>query len=373
MKYAATAAANLDKGRVTPFAPGALLALALLPACMSVGGPATCSTDSPRIQVHVPITDSVPVETGATLRKLGYTVAANGAVHVVRELEREEQFIGIGITQNQSETPVPYYGVYVQSVEEGSPAALSGVMSGDIITELDGEKVGSVKHFEYLIKHHSPSEPARLHISRPDSKVTVAVPIGKRRVQQAEYQGFKLPVHDDPNHAGVTLGEITAEFAPYLPEPARHGAVVLDVAAGGPAFQCDLRAGDIITRLGTSNIELAEEMVAEIAAAGVSERQVPLHVVRGKQELDRVLEPNEDLDRPSRLQIPFILDWYRAPAKTDMNLGLAVANYDRRACYDADGKPYEEWQFGLALRLINYESRRNHSKLTLLWLIPWEF
>ncbi len=43
-------------------------------------------------------------------------------------------------------------GVRVEDVDQDSPAARAGLRSGDIVVELDGERVRSARHFSRLIQ-----------------------------------------------------------------------------------------------------------------------------------------------------------------------------------------------------------------------------
>lgn len=58
------------------------------------------------------------------------------------------------------------YGVYVTGVENGSPALLGGIQNGDIITEINGEKIISVKVFEHKLLSSMPEEVWNLTVLR---------------------------------------------------------------------------------------------------------------------------------------------------------------------------------------------------------------
>lgn len=61
-------------------------------------------------------------------------------------------------------------GVYVTDVQAGSPASMAGLKTGDIITALNGKKVGSVSELKEAIAENKPESKVTLTISRKSGK-----------------------------------------------------------------------------------------------------------------------------------------------------------------------------------------------------------
>jgi membrane-associated protease RseP (regulator of RpoE activity) len=57
-------------------------------------------------------------------------------------------------------------GVRVDSVEEGSPAALSGLRAGDVVIGLNGDKVEGLKGYSELLKKFSPGDKVKVVYKR---------------------------------------------------------------------------------------------------------------------------------------------------------------------------------------------------------------
>ncbi|MFC1962135.1 S1C family serine protease [Chloroflexota bacterium] len=73
------------------------------------------------------------------------------------------------------------YGVLVQSIFVDSPAVASGIINGDIITEIDGSVVRNIADLtSYLGEHKITGEETVLQISRADSKFELSLTVGKR-------------------------------------------------------------------------------------------------------------------------------------------------------------------------------------------------
>lgn len=75
-------------------------------------------------------------------------------------------------------------GVLVATVEADSPAAKAGLQVGDIITALDGERIGSIRELVRDVRHHRAGDTLKLEIVRSRAAKTLSVSVGKRPEQE---------------------------------------------------------------------------------------------------------------------------------------------------------------------------------------------
>lgn len=61
-------------------------------------------------------------------------------------------------------------GVYVKSVQEGSPAMIAGLQNGDVIVKLDGEKIQDIANYEKALRQHRPEDSLTLTVKRQNGK-----------------------------------------------------------------------------------------------------------------------------------------------------------------------------------------------------------
>ena len=80
---------------------------------------------------------------------------------------------GINIPENITE------GVAIYAVENGSPAAKSGLQKGDIIVSLGGEKIKSLAEFRYELYKHSIGEEVEIKYIRNNKEETTKLTLGK--------------------------------------------------------------------------------------------------------------------------------------------------------------------------------------------------
>lgn len=61
-------------------------------------------------------------------------------------------------------------GIVVVTVENGSPASISGLQKGDILLEFDGEQITSIAHFRFMLYKHTVGDTIKLRYYR-DGKI----------------------------------------------------------------------------------------------------------------------------------------------------------------------------------------------------------
>jgi len=115
-------------------------------------------------------------------------------------------------------------GAEIATVLPASPAARAGLMSGDIITAIDGTPVSSFGSVNSALDDHAPG-----------TRISMAIIRGERELKIRAVLGPPIEF-TDPGYVGVTLRS----------EPT-GGVLVVSVVRGGPAARAGLRAGDIIT------------------------------------------------------------------------------------------------------------------------------
>ncbi|MDR1569664.1 MAG: trypsin-like peptidase domain-containing protein [Oscillospiraceae bacterium] len=114
----------------------------------------------------------------ASIEGIGMAIPINTAMQVVPDLIEYQQVmrprIGVSIGSTDSDTDEPTEtqlpaGIFVYSVEEGSPAERAGIKPYDIIIEADGERVRTTADLSAKVQSHTPGETVEIKVYRiPD-------------------------------------------------------------------------------------------------------------------------------------------------------------------------------------------------------------
>ena len=83
---------------------------------------------------------------------------------------------------------------------------------------------------------------------------------------------------------GIAIAEVTAEMAKSLGQEKPHGALVAEVAKGGPAEQGGIKKGDVITQYDGQEVKEAGDLPALVANTPM-DKQIRVKVVRDRKEL----------------------------------------------------------------------------------------
>lgn len=78
----------------------------------------------------------------------------------------------------------PGEGVLISDVEEGSPAKEAGLKSGDILTRIEAEKVGSSDDVRDILRDYAPGDEIEVTIIRSEKKSKAKVKLRQSRFQE---------------------------------------------------------------------------------------------------------------------------------------------------------------------------------------------
>jgi serine protease Do len=234
-------------------------------------------------------------------RGQGFTIPINTANEVREKLLAsgtiERGWMGVAV-QPLSRDYAKYYGrpelegILVSDVVPGSPADSAGILSGDIITSYQGEKVSAEKEedlnkFQTMVSQSDVGKPASLELVRGGRDTTINANISMQpKVKADEFE----------TDYGFTVKEITdALYQQYMLE-GKEGVLVSFVEVGGVASTALLEEGDVITKVEKSLIGTLEDFKQSLKQVKAKE-QIMLTVTRGKNKRFVLLLPDKESAR----------------------------------------------------------------------------
>jgi S1-C subfamily serine protease len=221
-------------------------------------------------------------------------------------------------------------GVRVEEIDEDGPASKAGLRTGDIVAEVDGERVRSARQFSRLIQETADGRSVALGITRDGARQTVTVTPESRgfgfggdvlgreiarglrdleprmrdleprlreleprlrdlepRLREFRFNGpfdfdfDALPRITSPRRRlGVQLDELTPQLAEYF-GASEGGVLVTSVTKDSPAEKAGVKAGDIITTIDGARVRRTEEVIDELRD---KEGDLTLGILRDKKE-----------------------------------------------------------------------------------------
>ncbi len=196
---------------------------------------------------------------------IGFAIPINMAKNIRKQLAEQGAVtrgrIGVYIQDLTKELAESFdidqrQGILVAQVMEGSPAAEAGIKQGDIILELDGDKVEQVAKFRNRISLTRPGTTVKLLVLRDGKKKKLDVTIG---AQDADEQGRPTAAGELPE-LGMSLQTLTAELAEQFGYEDAAGVLVTNVESGSLAARAGIKRGDLIEEVNRREVSAPEQV-----------------------------------------------------------------------------------------------------------------
>lgn len=149
-------------------------------------------------------------------------------------------------------------GAVVTQVESDSPGAKAGLQIGDVITDLDGEKVTDAGELQVMVGQKQPGTKITLEVLRNGKSMTVPVTLEAmgNHTGESETEG----AGQGKMRWGLGLGDLTPDVRDQLQAPHDlRGAVVENVQPGSAADNAGLQQGDVILEVNRHKVQSAAE------------------------------------------------------------------------------------------------------------------
>src|SRR5476649_1397358 len=178
-------------------------------------------------------------------------------------------------------------GALVSSVEAGGPADKAGIQPGDIILKYNGHDVSTATDLPRMVGDTKPGTKATITVWRKGQSRDLPITIAEMqpdKVAKTEAKKAQPPKASASNTLGIAVSEIPADQKKALK---LTNGVMVD-AVEGPAARAGFQKGDIILRIGDTDITSAKQfdavaqnvdpskMVAVLVRRGDNTQFVPL-------------------------------------------------------------------------------------------------
>jgi serine protease Do len=219
-------------------------------------------------------------------------------------------FLGIGVTEVDAERAKALNlkeerGVEITRVEEDSPASRAGLKTGDVVLEYGGERVEGTEQFVRLVHETPVGREVKISISRNGSMQTVIAKTGRKVASQRGWmirpgEGFSFEMPDIPQPLmgwrnatlGIEAESVGSQLAQYF--GVKQGVLVRSVLKGSAAEKAGLKAGDVITKVDSTQITSPRDISSALrAAASKNSATVTLTRERREMTINVNIEPDK--------------------------------------------------------------------------------
>lgn len=225
---------------------------------------------------------------------IGFAITSNNARAVFDQLVKvgrvSRGYLGVTIAdldeaKAQSFNVEKDAGVLVQDVPDpNTPAGKAGLMSGDIITALDGNRVRSQRELTNLVAAQPVGKSVRVDFLRNGQQQSVMVELAERPDTLTARQVAPPPQQEESGSTlkvlGIVARTVTPEIAKSRNLRMSEGALVTTVMPGSPAAEAQIAPGDIIHRIARTEVKSVEDLI-EASKSLKAEDQVAVQIEKG--------------------------------------------------------------------------------------------
>ena len=161
-------------------------------------------------------------------------------------------------------------GAIVAQVVPDSPASKGGLKQGDVITELNGQKVADASGLQIAVSEMTPGTSVRLGVMRDGKPMTLDLTVGQYHAK-SEVAGNETDHGSNKGKIGVAVADLNGQTRQQFNVPDNvHGVVVQQVRPGSPAEDAGLQPGDVIMEVNRKPAQSAGDFADAVhnAAAG---------------------------------------------------------------------------------------------------------
>ncbi|MBZ5629172.1 MAG: Do family serine endopeptidase [Acidobacteriia bacterium] len=231
---------------------------------------------------------------------MGFAIPTQVARPTVETLIKDGKvshgYMGIGISDVTPDNAGFFHrsqatGAVVTQVEPDMPAAQAGLRIGDVITEVDGQKVEDAGQLQVLIGQKSPGSKVNLQVERDGKNMTLPVTLEEMTRRESAHSASGQ--EHGKARWGLGLTDLNSDARQQLDlSNGVKGALVARVEPGSPADNAGMSQGDVILEVNRKETSTAADVSQALGTIPDGEDALLLVRSNGGNSF-RVLHPAE--------------------------------------------------------------------------------
>ena len=184
-------------------------------------------------------------------------------------------------------------GAIIAQVTPDSPAASAGLKTGDVVRELNGQKIADSSALQMAVSEDQPGQTVQLGIIRNGTPMQISVRVGEYHKPGATETAENGSGQGGGNTGklGLAVDDLNQDARQQLNVPSDvHGAAVANVRPGSPADEAGLQPGDVVVEVNRKPVTSAEQFANAVHATPAGKDILLLVWSKGNDSY-RVLHP----------------------------------------------------------------------------------
>ncbi len=186
-------------------------------------------------------------------------------------------------------------GVLISEVENDSPAAKAGLKSGDVITEMNGQRIEGTVQFRRLVRETLAGRSVQLTVWRDGRSQQMSVTLGnaserwQRDFKMLAPHDFGFSMNEGPRvftfsvsrtpRLGISGDDLSGQLGNYFGAPNGEGVLVREVVSGSASEKAGMKAGDVIVKIDGERVRNLSDLRDKLTAKR-EKKPLPVTVIR---------------------------------------------------------------------------------------------
>lgn len=217
---------------------------------------------------------------------VGFAVPASLAKWVAEQLEKhgkvQRAYIGVmaqdidsGLAESLGlENP---HGALIAEITKGSPAEKAGLRVQDVVTELNGEQITNTRKLMAVAERLKVGQKYPLEFLRDGKPLAVEVTMAELPERLLAQESGEIESEDSSedtavDELGIAVRPVTPELADELGLGDVRGVVISSVKRASYAASLGIQVGDVIFRMGSTDVNPAADVLKGIEEARKTQR-----------------------------------------------------------------------------------------------------
>lgn len=235
---------------------------------------------------------------------IGFAIPSSMAERIVNQLKQDKKvsrgWIGVTIQDVDENTAKALglpeaTGALIGSVMPDEPAAKGGMKDGDVVLEVNGQKIDDSSALLRAIATEAPGSKVNMVVWRDGERKNITVQLGERNLKASSGKSGSAVEQDAPS-IGLSVRPLTKEEARTANVKPGTGLLIVGVEPGKLAAEAELREGDIILSANLKPIKSVEEFSKIIREDAKKRGVVMLQLQRQGQTFFRSLALSDTPD-----------------------------------------------------------------------------
>ncbi|HEY6250068.1 MAG TPA: Do family serine endopeptidase [Candidatus Angelobacter sp.] len=197
---------------------------------------------------------------------------AKGTVEtLIKDGKVRHAYMGVGITDVTPDNARFFHlqdtnGAVITEVQPDSPGGRAGLKVGDVITEVNGQKVNDAGSLQVVIGQQHPGSKVNVQILRDGKQMSLPVTVEEMNTRNEAGSSNSGEEHGKARW-GLGLSNITPDLREQLQAPGNlHGVVVTEVEPGSPADNAGLTRGVVIQEVNRHPVQSVADAKRELGS-----------------------------------------------------------------------------------------------------------